>query len=235
VRDLAAVTQRRTPTPASEYPVIVIDDHELFSTSLCMALRTRGYPASQVGPGQVASVVAEGCPAPHGLAVLDLNLGPDANGEEISGTDLVRGLRAAGWTVLIVSGSLEQPAIAAAVAAGAIGSVPKSSAFDALLEAVIRAAAGRSVMSEPERQHLLRGHRTHQARERAHSERMERLSNREREVLELLAGGLRAAAIAERFGVSMTTVRTQIRSILVKLMVGSQLEAVALYNQQLAR
>ena len=48
----------------------------------------------------------------------------------------------------------------------------------------------------------------------------------------MLAEGLRAAAIAERLVVSMPTVRTQIRSILTKLEVGSQLEAVALLRQQ---
>jgi DNA-binding CsgD family transcriptional regulator len=58
------------------------------------------------------------------------------------------------------------------------------------------------------------------------------LSPREREVLELLTEGMRAAAIAEYFVVSMPTVRTQIRSILAKLDVSSQLEAVALFRQQ---
>jgi DNA-binding NarL/FixJ family response regulator len=50
-------------------------------------------------------------------------------------------------------------------------------------------------------------------------------------VLELLAAGMRAAAIAEHFVVSMPTVRTQIRSLLAKLEVSSQLEAVALVRQ----
>jgi two-component system, NarL family, response regulator LiaR len=51
-------------------------------------------------------------------------------------------------------------------------------------------------------------------------------------VLELLADGLRAAAVAEHFAVCMATVRTQIRSIVAKLAMGSQLEAVALFCQQ---
>ena len=73
---------------------------------------------------------------------------------------------------------------------------------------------------------------TRLAQERALSRRLSRLSAREREVLELLAEGMRAAAIAEHFVVSMPTVRTQIRSILAKLDVSSQLEAVALFRQQ---
>jgi DNA-binding NarL/FixJ family response regulator len=65
--------------------------------------------------------------------------------------------------------------------------------------------------------------------------RLGRLSRREREVFELLAQGHNAAKIAERFVVSMTTVRTQIRSGLAKLEVNSQLEAVALISRRRER
>lgn len=58
-----------------------------------------------------------------------------------------------------------------------------------------------------------------------------RLTPRERAVLDRLAGGTRAAGIAAEFVVSVSTVRTQIRSILAKLEVSSQLEAVALVRR----
>lgn len=217
---------------SSGYPILVIDDHELFSTSLRMALRAQGFDARQVSVARVADVLSTPCPAPAGLVVLDLDLGRDAEGNWVSGADLVRELRNQGWHVLIVSGSVDQPGVAVAIAAGAIGSVPKSSSFDALLATVGLAAAGRPVMTEAERQRWLLRHRTYLAEERALSRRLSRLSSREREVLELLAEGHRAAAIAERFVVSLTTVRTQIRSVLAKLEVTSQLEAVALVHQQ---
>jgi two-component system, NarL family, nitrate/nitrite response regulator NarL len=51
-------------------------------------------------------------------------------------------------------------------------------------------------------------------------------------VLEMLAQGHRAVAIAEEFVVSLTTVRSQIQSILSKLDVNSQLEAVALIRER---
>jgi len=60
-----------------------------------------------------------------------------------------------------------------------------------------------------------------------------RLTPREREVLELLATGMRAADVAEHGWRSLPTVRTQIRSILVKLGVTSQLEAVALMTHSI--
>jgi RNA polymerase sigma factor (sigma-70 family) len=66
-------------------------------------------------------------------------------------------------------------------------------------------------------------------------ERMRRLvaslTVREREVLDLLYDGASVAEIAERFGVAQTTVRTQVKSILRKFGVGSQLAAVAAYDR----
>ena len=50
-------------------------------------------------------------------------------------------------------------------------------------------------------------------------------------MLSELARGNRAQAVAEQYVVSLATVRTQIRSVLSKLEVGSQLEAVALYRR----
>ena len=57
------------------------------------------------------------------------------------------------------------------------------------------------------------------------------LTAREREVLDGLVAGKRAAAIAEESVVSLATVRAQIRAILAKLGVSSQLEAVALVRE----
>lgn len=58
--------------------------------------------------------------------------------------------------------------------------------------------------------------------------RLDRLTRREREILEPLARGERAAAIAQEAVVSLTTVRSHIRSILTKLEVNSHLEAAAM-------
>ena len=67
--------------------------------------------------------------------------------------------------------------------------------------------------------------------------RLASLTERERTVLDRLAKGQRAQSIADEFVVSVTTVRTQIRAILGKLGVCSQLEAVVLLNdyQRVAR
>lgn len=210
--------------------ILVVDDHELFSTSLAMALCRHGFD-SERATFDSADDVLEAARTDPGLVVLDLHLGTDTRGHPIIGTDLVRALRATGCAVLVVSGSADRPAIAAAIAAGAIGSVPKSASFQTLLDAVLDAVAGRSVMSAVEHREWLELHRHRRVEQDDLAKRFNRLSTREREVLELLVAGERAAAIARRFTVSMTTVRTQIRSILTKLGARSQLEAVAIVNR----
>ncbi|MDT7561412.1 MAG: hypothetical protein QOG76_36 [Pseudonocardiales bacterium] len=221
-------SSRRWP---AGYPVLVIDDHELFSTSLTMALRGLDFDAHQIPVARIPAFLSGMAGGSTGLVVLDLDLGRDADGNWVHGSDLVKDLRGLGWKVLIVSGSVDQPGVAAAIAAGAIGSVPKSSTFDRLTSSVMIAAENKPLMTEAEYQHWLALHRRYHAQEVELSRRLNRLSNREREVLELLAEGHRAGSIAERFVVSMTTVRTQIRAILTKLEVNSQLEAVALIRQ----
>ena len=218
------------PAPGDRYPVVVIDDHELFSTTLTMALRGEGLDANAWPVDGLADLL-DGPLARPGLIVLDLDLGRDAHGTYRHGADLVGRLRDQNWAVLVVSGSVDRPGVAAAIAGGAIGSVPKSSSFDVLLRTIVTAARGEAVMTEIEHRVWVDRHRQYLARERELSRRLARLSRREREVLELLAEALRAAAIAERLVVSLPTVRTQIRSILTKLEVGSQLEAVALLRQ----
>jgi DNA-binding NarL/FixJ family response regulator len=213
------------------YPVLIIDDHELFSTSLTMALRGLAFDAHQVPVARIRDFLSRSEGGPTGVVVLDLDLGRDSDGNWVHGSDLVKDLRGLGWKVLIVSGSVDQPGVAAAIAAGAIGSVPKSSTFDRLTNTVATVADNKPIMTEVEYQHWLALHRRYHAREIELSRRLNRLSNREREVLELLADGHRAGSIAEQFVVSMTTVRTQIRAILTKLEVNSQLEAVALIRQ----
>jgi len=217
------------------YPVLVIDDHELFSTSLTMALRGNGFDAHQIPVARLADFVRQASDGPTGLVVLDLDLGRDSEGRWVHGADLVGSLRQRGWQVLIVSGSVDQPGVAAAIAGGAIGSVPKSSSFETLVRTVGTAAEGKPIMTDAERYHWLGRHRGYQAKEIELARRLDRLSTREREVLELLAEGHRAGVIAARFVVSMATVRTQIRAILIKLEVNSQLEAVALVRQSPTR
>jgi DNA-binding NarL/FixJ family response regulator len=207
---------------------LVLDNHELFSTVLMMALRARGLNAHRADLTRIEAVLRQAEQLPSGLVLLDLNLGRDGLGRQVNGVHLVRALRARRWAVLVVSDHGDEDRVAAAIAAGAAGVVAKSTSLRNLLLMVLAASAGHPVMTESARHAWLTRHRGYRAQRCERARRFERLSAREREVLALMSQGYRAIAIAEHFVVSLATVRTQIRAILVKLEVNSQLEAVAL-------
>jgi DNA-binding NarL/FixJ family response regulator len=124
--------------------------------------------------------------------------------------------------------------VAAAIAAGAIGQVPKSAPFDALVDTVLKVVAGVPLMSEKERREWIELDAAERAEAGRRAELIGRLTARERFVLEQLAEGHRAVEIAAASVVSVATVRSQIQSVLAKLEVSSQLEAAALLHAHTA-
>ena len=204
--------------------LLIVEDHELLSGTLALALRQRGLQVEAVnGPNREAVVrrAAELAPV---LVLLDLDLGPALG----NGVDLVRPLVDAGGRVVIMSGDTSRPRLGACVEAGASGVVSKASKFDDLVEAVQRSADGHDLLPEGEQQRLLAELRESR---RASHERLApfaSLSPREQAVLARLMAGESAETIAEHFYVSLATVRSQIRAILLKLGVNTQLAAVAL-------
>jgi DNA-binding NarL/FixJ family response regulator len=211
--------------------VLVIDDHQLVGASLILALAGRGLRGHPCPVTTTAEILGTAEIFPPGLALLDLDLRTHYRGGSIDELDLVVGLGARGWSVLLVSATTEERRIAAAIAAGAVGFVPKSAPLPELLDAVFRASSGREPFAPQERERWVQIDRCSRAADRRDRSRWRRLTSREREVLECLGRGERATAIAAQFVVSLTTVRAQIRSILTKLDVNSQLEAVALLHR----
>jgi DNA-binding NarL/FixJ family response regulator len=133
--------------------------------------------------------------------------------------------------VLVLTGTTDRLELARCIEAGALGIASKANGFASVLDQVARAAEGQTVTPITERTQLLADLQAHR---RATEKRMapfEALSARERDVLRQIVDGHQAAAIAEASFVSLATVRTQIRSILLKLDVTSQVAAVALARQ----
>jgi DNA-binding NarL/FixJ family response regulator len=205
----------------------VLDDHELLAQSVCYALAARGYDAAPLPVDEPDTVLAAVRAARPDVVLLDLQLGAPIG----SGVTMVGPLTDAGARVLVVSGVDDPVVVAEAVEAGAVGFVAKSEPLDVLLNRVVDVASGRPVMREGDRAELLAGLRRQRAEVAAAREPFERLTPRERQVLEALAAGDAVTAIARRWYVSVPTVRTQVRAILLKLGVGSQLEAVAMAHR----
>lgn len=207
--------------------VLILDDHELVGVSLAAALRAEGERAGFRSVHSVPEVRDAARSTVPGLLVLDLDLGRDERGRRVDAIPLIPELRAAGWRILVLSGSSDPIRIGASLHAGAFTWVSKAAALPQLVAAVREARAGRSLLSPPQRHQLAERYVEWERRQRERRDKLATLTTREREVLELLAAGKRAQAIAETFVVSLPTVRTQVRAVLGKLGVGSQLEAVA--------
>ncbi|WP_249266153.1 MULTISPECIES: LuxR C-terminal-related transcriptional regulator [unclassified Pseudonocardia] len=208
--------------------VLVLDDHQLVGTSLATALRRDGEDAHFVPAHSEIDVRRAVDGVVPGLLVLDLDLGRDERGRRVDTIPLIPELRRAGWRILVLSGSSNPLRIGAALHHGGFTWVPKSAAMPTLLVNIREARAGRSLLKPTQREELVRRYLEWDARQQSVRGRLAALTRREREVLDLLAGGMRAQAIANHFVVSLPTVRTQVRAVLGKLEVGSQLEAVAL-------
>jgi DNA-binding NarL/FixJ family response regulator len=155
--------------------------------------------------------------------LLDLHLG----GHVGTALPAVRPVIERGAQVLVLSASSETVEIGACLEAGACGFVSKAASFDHLLGAVHRAMSGEDVLPPDEVRSYLGSLRDHRLRQTVVEQPFRRLSRREQHVLHLLCDGLSVQTIALRENVSVATVRTQVKAVLHKLGVGSQLEAVS--------
>lgn len=204
--------------------MLVVDDRPLTSSMMVLALQSRGLEAHCCAVSSRTTILTTAASLPPGLVLLDLDLGQDEAGNPLLGVDLIADLQADGWRVLVVTGSDDEGRLAAAVMAGAEGVFRRSTDLPLFLELIEQAVAGRLIMPAAERRRWTQHHR----RTQVESSRIDRLTARERDVLDHLASGQRAAVIARCCGLSLATVRSHIRAVLVKLEVNSQLEAVAL-------
>jgi DNA-binding NarL/FixJ family response regulator len=118
------------------------------------------------------------------------------------------------------------------VTAGASGMVDlQMDGFAALVSALQRVAAGEFLLPTDTLRRIIRRQRIEFSRQRQRSDVIQRLTERELEILALLGAGLDNRSIAERLFVSVTTVRSHVQHLLAKLDLHSRLEAAVLANQ----
>ena len=200
--------------------VLVVDDHPLFRDGVVTAL-AGVEDLEVVGEAEdVASAVAAATELRPDVVLMDLNL-PDA-----SGIDAVRVLaaRLPEVRVLVMTMSTDDDAVVAAMRAGARGYVVKGAGRRDLVESVRAVAAGGAVFS-PVVADRLAAYFTGLAAVPGR-EAFPQLTDREREVLELLARGLDNRGIARALFLSDKTVRNHVSNVLAKLEVSSRSEAV---------
>ncbi len=203
--------------------VLIVEDHALLAQTLVIALSAEGCRAliaDLIDPATLLEQVRTHRP---GVVLLDLDLGEFGDGVE-----LVQPMTELGARVLVVSGSTDRLRLAETVERGAVGFLSKKVPFDELLSIVLDVVAQRPVLSTAQRYELMAELRSARAARVRDLAPFKTLTPREGAVLEALAHGQRAETIAAAAVLSEATVRSQIRGVLAKLGVNSQLEAVAL-------
>jgi two-component system, NarL family, nitrate/nitrite response regulator NarL len=196
------------------------DDHMLFLDALSAVLSEHGHVTAAVAGGSgemVARVLREQPDA----CLIGRQAGIDDDGQV---AHIIARLLAAspGTRVVVLSANLTPVAASQVVAAGASGYLHQSLGLSALMSAIGRVLGGEVVIAIPGSGPAQNSH------EPDHALRLARqLTCRERECLLMLVDGLDTTAITRRLGVSRTTVRTHLQSVLTKLGVHSRLEAVS--------
>ncbi len=204
--------------------ILLVEDHASFRQALAFMFEREPEFAvvGQAGTLAEARQFLNGAGGETDVAVCDLAL-PDGDG-----FDLIEELAANGGEVitLVLSASLEPARFARAVEAGASGVLHKAAAIGDIVEAVKRLRAGEALLSPDEVIEMLRMVSRQRQEQLEAQKAIDRLTRREREVLQALAEGLDSKEIAEKLHITVETERTHMVNILNKLGVHSRLQAL---------
>ncbi|HSJ45460.1 MAG TPA: response regulator transcription factor [Euzebyales bacterium] len=207
-------TATRTAPPLK---VVVVDDHPMWRDGVRADLEADGR-ARVVGEAADAAAAIEVTARERpDLVLLDLNM------PGLPGTVAIRRIAETLPTIrmLVLSASAAEPDVLEAVKAGASGYLLKSATGTELVEAVHRVAAGEPVFS-PSLAALVLGEFRRVAA--GGGDRAQDLTDRETEVLRLVAKGYTYAEIADRLVISVRTVQNHVQNILGKLQLRGRYE-----------
>lgn len=211
--------------------VVIVEDHTLFAESLDIALTFEGHDVNRVAPGtpgltSLPAILAAALHRRPRVALLDLALGSPG-----SGVPLVEPLHHAGVSVVVVTGCADRVVWGECLRAGASTVLSKSEPLNAILATIRHLGEGRAVMSRAARDELMNAWAQDRSELRDLRRQLATLTPRERQVLGHLMRGRSVREIATASVVSEATVRTQVKSILAKLHVSSQLAAVSMAHR----
>jgi len=199
--------------------VMVVDDHPMWRDGVARDLAEQGFDVTATAGDADAAVRIAATVRPD-VVLMDLNLG------SVSGVEAIRRITGAlaDTRVLVLSASGEHSDVLEAVKAGASGYLVKSASAPELVAAVRRTAAGDTVFT-PGLAGLVLGEYRRMA---AAPEEVQapKLTDRETEILRLMAGGYSNKEIANSLGVAEGTVKNHVSNILSKLGVRDRTRAV---------
>ena len=220
MRGSEVTEESRSDKELEELRVLLVDDHDLFRTGLKNLLEEQGVQVVGEAPnGQSAlRLAAELVPD---VVIMDLNM------PGLSGVETTRHLTGIAplARVVVLTISVEDDDVMDAVMAGACGYLLKDSSIEELLTGIRAAAAGESLISPQIASKVLQRLRSQGKSEGAAETIRAELSDREIEVLKLIANGKDNAQIARELFISPKTVKNHISNILMKLQIENRIQA----------
>jgi two-component system, NarL family, response regulator LiaR len=205
---------------AAEIRVVLVDDHALYRGGLREALETRGVEVvGEASEGTSAIQVVRDV-APD-VVLMDVSM------PGLSGIESTMRIRAVAPTaqVIMLTVSADERDVEEAIFAGARGYVLKDAPVEEIHAAVRAAAVGDSLLSPRIAADILERIRADLGRPALPEEARAELTEREREVLSLIAQGKDNAQIADELFVSVQTVKNHVSNILAKLEVQNRVQA----------
>lgn len=210
-----------TSTSAEPIQIVVVDDHQLFRTGLAELLEQEGLKiVGTAGDGETAlKIIAKTVPD---VVLMDLDM------PGLSGLETTREISkiAPRTRVLMLTVSAEEQSVVDSIAAGAHGYLLKGTSLTSLVSGIKAAVAGESLMSTAVAAKLFARLRTEPNGSRE-GQTLSNLSQREIEILKLIATGKHNGEIAEELLISPHTVRNHVSNILLKLQMQNRIEAAA--------
>jgi NarL family two-component system response regulator LiaR len=205
--------------------LVICDDHKILTDALAMVVERDPELRLVAPPVHTAEQAVEICREHHpDVVLMDIVFKGGIDG--IEATRRIKEISPA-TKVVIMTAHDDERLLVDAVEAGASGFLGKDEAADQVLAAAKAAAEGEVLIDPATLTRLL-----HQVAREREARRdaltlLESLTEREREILELLSQGMRNDGIAQKLYISPQTVQTHVRNVLAKLGVHSKLEAVA--------
>jgi two-component system nitrate/nitrite response regulator NarL len=206
--------------------VLIIDDHALFAECLELALGLNGYDVRRLPVDDdctAETLLAGVVRARPRIVLLDLDLGGAGDGDRLIGPMVNAGVH-----VIVVTAVTDRARWGESLGYGARTVLSKSQPLDDILSTVRRVDQGFPVIDRADRDELIAYWHEQGVERVALQHRLGLLTPREEAVLGELVRGRNVREIAMRSFVAEATVRSQVKSILAKLEVSSQLAAVGI-------
>jgi DNA-binding NarL/FixJ family response regulator len=203
-----------------ELRVLVVDDHDLFRTGLRNLLEEQGVNVvGEAENGETAIRLASDL-APD-VVIMDLNM------PGVGGVETTRRLSSLAplSRVVVLTISADDDDVMNAVMAGACGYLLKDSSIQELIAGIKAASEGESLISPQIAAKVLQRLRAQSKDAEAAETIRAELSDRELQVLKLIANGKDNAQIARELFISPKTVKNHISNILMKLQIENRIQA----------